>query len=89
MEPISSYAPLATTRSAHVIATHSCEDLLALKLVQLRRRLLEVESGLVTGSGHVCACGEVQAEQRTEKVGDLRSPKLAPAYSALADAREP
>jgi hypothetical protein len=35
--------------------THACEDLLALELVQLRRRLLEVEARLVTGAGHVCA----------------------------------
>jgi hypothetical protein len=31
------------------------EDFLALKLVQLSRRLLEVETRLVTWPGHVCA----------------------------------
>lgn len=33
---------------------HSCEDFLALELVQLRGALLEVEARLVTGASHVC-----------------------------------
>jgi hypothetical protein len=35
-------------------STYLAEDFLALKLVQLRRRLLEIEARLVTRTGHVC-----------------------------------
>lgn len=82
MELISSCELLVKLRVAQLIATYSSEDLFALELVQLRRRLLEVETRLVTGSCHVCAVVKFTWKQRSKKVGDLRSPKLAPVGSA-------
>jgi len=61
--------------STHAVApslccTYSCEDFLALELIQLRGRLLEVEARLVTRTSHVCSpwlLGEVAVVVRNQK----------------------
>lgn len=58
-----------------------CEDFLALELVELRRRLLEVEARLVTRACHGCyvcdvAAGRVQESSRRKKVGAKARLKL-------------
>jgi hypothetical protein len=71
MELISSYKLSANARIARMCATYSCEDLLALELVQLSGRLLEVKPRLVAGPGHVCAVVRCR-QSADEKVGASR-----------------
>jgi hypothetical protein len=82
---------LAMNSHAQDLVAYSCEDFFALELVQLRRRLLEVEPRLVTGSCHVCAGTMLFVRNlRSKKVGERPPPrlKLLPLAinSALADA---
>jgi hypothetical protein len=55
MELISSCSMLVEMLCAEDRQTYPGEDFFALKLVQFRRRLFEVETRFVTRSGHVCA----------------------------------
>ena len=52
---------------------HSCEDFLALELVQLRRALLEVKARLVTGASHVCGGIDVARYAATTFVRKIKS----------------